>query len=142
MLTFEELKAIGDMCEFECQKRIMLKNGVSIIEIQTADNYKTVHYDFKTSDGFTYEVKADNMSQATGNFFIELMGYNKPSGLSITTADMHILVSGNEYYLMNTTELKRLINKNTFKVVSTHNKSTYGHLIPKHYIKMISEILI
>lgn len=142
MLTFKQLKAIGDMYEKESRDKITKKYYVDIIEIQTDDNYKNVLYDFKTSDDITYEVKADIMSQTTNNFFIEYEGYDKPSGLTITKADKHILISGDEYYLIDTIQIKQLIKNNKYKAVMTQNKSTKGYLIPKNDIMKYSQILV
>lgn len=141
MLTFKQLKALGDMHERESRLKITKKYNVEVVEIQDETNFKKVHYDFKTSDNITYEVKADIMSQTTNNFFIEYEGYNKPSGLAITKAEKHILISGDEYYVINTQQIKQLIKINKYRQVMTQNKSTKGYLIPKKDIIEYSEIL-
>jgi hypothetical protein len=141
MLTFKQLKALGDMYEHESRLKIAKKYNVEVIEIQDETNFKKVHYDFKTSDNISYEVKADLMSQTTNNFFIEYEGYNKPSGLTITKAEKHILISGDEYYLIDTQQIKQLIKTNKYKKVMTQNKSTKGYLIPKEAIIRYSIIL-
>jgi len=140
-MNFKELKAIGDKYEAEAIKKICLKCKVSVIERQTEQNYKTIHYDFKTSDGITYEIKADIASKKTNNFFIEYMGYNKPSGLAITTAEKHVLISPDIFYLMTTKNLKKLIKTNKYKVLGTKDGQTKGFIIPIDDVKNISEII-
>ena len=130
MSDYNTLKAIGDKYEWESQRRIIELNAVKIINVQNDDNYQYTHYDFKTSDGLTYEVKADLMSSKTNHFFIEYMGNAKPSGILITQADKHILISDNKYYLIDTSQLKNLISSRKYRTVSTRDKSTHGYLFP------------
>ena len=72
MTTFHELLKIGQKYEDKCKVLICKLNNVSIIEEQTKNNYKYIHYDFKTSDGITYEIKADFMSDKTNNFLLNM----------------------------------------------------------------------
>lgn len=140
-MNFNELKKIGDFYEEEATKKICLKNNVLVIERQTASNYKTTHYDFKTSDDITYEVKADIASKKTNNFFIEYLGYGKPTGIAITTAANHILISPDIYYLMTTKNLKKLIKTKNYKVLTTKDKQTKGFIIPIKDLDEIAEII-
>ena len=110
-------------------ERVCRRNSVKIIEIcENAD------FDFKTDDGLTFEVKADTVSLKTNNFFIEFLGYGKPSGIDITKANYYILTDTEKYYLIETDKLKLLVeNCSTRK---TADGSTYGYLISR---KIISE---
>ena len=85
---------LGQYYEQEAQRIICARNGVSVIATQTNENYKTYNQDFTSSDGNKFEVKADIASLKTGNVFIEFKQGEKLSGISITTADFHIIFSG------------------------------------------------
>ena len=82
-------------------KKICVLNGVSVLN--TCNNYR---YDFQTSDNIKYEVKCDEASLKTGNFFIEFIGYGKPSGITTKEAKFYILTDTKIYYLINVEELK------------------------------------
>ena len=75
--------------------KIKLKNkyNVSIVMEQNAENYKNVNYDFMTSDLTTYEVKADEMSLNTNNFFIEFKKGNMRTGILTSGATFHIITN-------------------------------------------------
>ena len=122
-------KRASEIYETLAGERVCCRNNVKIIEIcENAD------YDFKTDDNITYEVKADSMSLKTNNFFIEYLGYGKPSGIDITKANYYILTDTEKYYLIETDKLKLLVeNCSTRK---TADGSTYGYLISR---KIISE---
>ena len=108
-------------------ERVCRRNSVKIIEIcENAD------YDFKTSDGLTYEVKADSMSLKTGNFFIEFIGYGQPSGISISKSNYYILSDTEKYYLIETDKLKLLVENCITR--KTADGSTFGYLISRKII--------
>ena len=106
-MSFKKMLMLGQYYEQQAQRMICARNGVTIISSQTSENYKTYHQDFTTSDGITFEVKADIASLKTGNVFIEFKQGDKLSGISITTADYHIIFSGT-YYLIETDMLKKI----------------------------------
>lgn len=128
-MSFKEKLKMGQLYEQKAQDKIKNLFKVSIITEQNETNYKNVFYDFMTSDMISYEVKADLMSSKTNNFFIEYRGYNKKSGISITTATNHILINNDKYYLILTSKIKELIKTNSYKKVSTKDGSTFGVLI-------------
>ena len=64
---------------------------------QNNANYKNVKYDFMTSDFITYEVKADVMSLATNNFFIEFKKGNHNTGILTTESIFHIITNTKKY---------------------------------------------
>ena len=90
-------------------EKICLLNSVSVLN--TCNTYK---YDFETSDGIKYEVKADEMSLRTNNFFIEFIGYGKPSGITTTEAKFYILTDTKIYYLIDVDELKKICIDNEY----------------------------
>lgn len=115
--------------EIEAGKRIELKNNTTIKQFN--DDFK---FDFETLDGIKYEVKTEPSSLKTNNFFIEFKGYGKPSGISITESNFYIINDTNNYYLIHTYTLIQIIKENTFKIVSTKDKKTFGYLINKDII--------
>ena len=88
--------------------KICAKNKVTVVERQDATNYKTMKYDFKTSDKKTYEVKADSRAAKTGNIFVEFQQFGKSSGIEITEAMYHIYIISDKYYFLETIDLLEL----------------------------------
>ena len=115
-------------------EKICLLNSVSVLN--TCNTYK---YDFETSDGIKYEVKADEMSLRTNNFFIEFIGYGKPSGITTTEAKFYILTDTKIYYLIDVDELKKIcIDK---PILTTADGKTMGHIVKRAVIKENSIII-
>lgn len=115
-------------------EKICLLNSVSVLN--TCNTYK---YDFETSDGIKYEVKADEMSLRTNNFFIEFIGYGKPSGITTTEAKFYILTDTKIYYLIDVDELKKIcIDK---PILTTRDGLTMGHIVKRAVIKENSIII-
>jgi hypothetical protein len=98
-------------------------------------------YDFKTEDKMKYEVKTEPTSLITGNFFIEFYGYNKSSGITVSKSNYYFINDTIKYYLIPTNKLREIIAMNTFRIVSTKDKMTYGYLINKNIIVEQSIIL-
>jgi hypothetical protein len=98
--------------EKEAQDKIIKLNDVSIIKEQNSDNWMFTHFDFRTSDNITYEIKADRMSLKTNNFFIEVRNKNGLTGLSITKAEYHIITDTENYYLILTEQIRQIIITN------------------------------
>ena len=136
--NFNKLLALGQYYEQESQRMICARNGVTIISTQTSENYKTYHQDFTTSDGISFEVKGDIASLTTGNVFIEFKQGDKLSGISITTADYHIIFSGT-YYLIETDMLKKLTHNRIIRRTASYS---YGYIIPVTVIKTHAFILV
>ena len=90
-------------------------------------------YDFKTDDGLKYEVKAEPMSLKTNNYFIEYMGYGKPSGVAVSLAEFYIITNTMNYYIIGLKELKELIKKYGIKR-NTKDGLTFGFLLKCSYI--------
>ena len=122
--------------EVEASKRIQLKNNVDI------NNYcNNNKYDFKTSDNKTYEVKTEPMSLTTNNIFLEFFAYGKPSGISTTESNFYIFCDTKNYFMIDTLKVKELIKNNTFKIITTKDKLTFGYLIKKEIIVKHSVII-
>lgn len=122
--------------EIEASRRIKNKYNIDIKSF--CDNNK---YDFITTDDIKYEVKTDEASKKTNNFFIEFSGYKKPSGIATTESNYYILSNTVDYYLIETGKLKELIKNNTFKIVKVKTNDTYGYLINKNIIILNSIII-
>ena len=104
--------------------KICARNHVTILN--TCNNYK---YDFETDDHITYEIKADKMSNITGNYFIEFLGRNeKPSWITSTESDFYIITNTINYYMISTTLLKSLCKNMPVRCLK--DKSATGFLIP------------
>ena len=102
--------------------KVCIFNDVNII------NYnEDKKYDFLTSDNLKYEVKADEYSLKSGNFFIEFYGYNKPSGITTTEANYYIITDTINYYMIDVDKLKILCTGDNIK--KTKDSSTFGHII-------------
>jgi hypothetical protein len=107
-----------------------------------AENYKNVNYDFMTSDLTTYEVKADEMSLNTNNFFIEFKKGNMRTGILTSGATFHIITNTKKYYLIETAELRKLVFQNRIKYKQGITKdNTVGFLVPTCDIIELSEVI-
>ena len=115
--------------EVESSKRISKLYNVEIISFNN-DN----KYDFITSDDIKYEVKYDNYSNKSGNFFIEFFAYNKPSGISTSESNFYIITDGINYYLIDTQILLKLCVTFGTTTKTTKDKLTYGYIIPINII--------
>ncbi len=100
----------------DAQQIICIANNVSVVLEQGKDNHWKEHYDFKTSDGLRYEVKANRKSIEYQTLFIETAqcikkGEDwtsfKPSGLMIAKADFWMLWHGDVYLKIEQTKLKK-----------------------------------
>ena len=127
---FKELLSLGQKYEDEAIIKICNLYNVSVIERQNETNYKIIHYDIKTDDNKTYEIKADIKSNLTNNFFIEYSQYNKQSGILITQAQYHILIHNELFYCIETDKIKKLIEIKHYRTASTRDGLSKGFLIP------------
>ena len=105
----------GLECEIKAQNIIRKFEKVEIIE--TCNNSD---FDFKDSNGKTYEVKNDSLSIKTKHFFITFKqqfknnNYFQPAGISNSKSDYYMLRYGNEFYKIKTAILKMIIFNNIF----------------------------
>lgn len=113
--------------EVEAANRIKNKYNVDIVNFNN-DN----RYDFIDSNNVKYEVKYDGYSNISNNCFIEFIGYGKPSGISVTESKYYIITDGNQYLLIETDKLKKLIVNWPSKF--TKDGLTAGYIISKTII--------
>ena len=91
------------------------------------------------SGTLSLEIKTDVLikpTRDTGNMFIEYECRGKPSGISVTQADMFITYfkNLNEIWVITTVKLKELLNTENFRSVGNagdEGSKTCGYLIPR-----------
>jgi len=95
-------------------------------------------YDFITGNGLRIEVKADRVSHATGNLFIETKCSGKDSGINATEADEWVYfvlkpIDSNyiiqSVYKIPVVAIKQIMRSKHFKTVKGPDNS-YGLIIP------------
>lgn len=91
-------------------------------------------WDFK-HNGVAYEVKSDRRAYQTGNLVIEYEHTDKPSGISITKADvwMYFVVINDEAYTcynIPVSEIRKVIADGKYKKSSCDNGNSKFYLIP------------
>ena len=133
-MQFYKLLKENKIFEQIAADKVCKLNNTTIVKFNN-----TNAYDFITSDNTTYEVKADHRAIQTSNFFIEYLGYNKPSGLSTTKADYYIL-SDTKYYFMIRTDVLKLLCKGKYSA-KTPDNSSIGFLISRYDIIKNSVII-
>ena len=124
-----ETTIYGDMIEAKARTAIINYYNVEIKNITDDETHKINIYDFETTNDIKYEVKGDRLSIKTGNFYIEYSAFNKPSGISISTANIWMLLYGESFYCISSDELKKLCRKYKDKKACC-NFETIGYLIP------------
>lgn len=135
-IQFKKDLKLGQLFENEFVK-ILEKKNYQIIS--TCDNNK---YDIKASRKnklVTFEVKADLMSDKTGNYFIEFISFNKPSGIKTTEADFYVLYNNNKFHVVSVELINELINDKDYnRILCNKNKTSMGYifdckLVNKYY---------
>lgn len=119
---YENLKTYQPF-EVIASELIKEKYSVQIVAF-SKDN----RFDFIDSNGVSYEVKTEPTSLKTGNNFIEVFAYGKPSGLSVTQANYYIFSNTVDYYLISTDKLKELVKLHGI-LKKTMDSLTHGYLI-------------
>ena len=95
-----------------------------------------------TSDLTTYEVKADEMSLNTNNFFIEFKKGNMRTGILTSDAMFHIINNTKKYYLIETAELRKLVLQSRIQYKQGRAKdNTVGFLVPTCDVIELSEVI-
>jgi hypothetical protein len=138
---FNILLKIGQAIEIKAQQKILsyYDNKYTITEI--CNNYR---YDFMLSNGDAYEIKFDRLACKTNNIFVEVIQFNKNSGLLTTKAKYYVFVIENLnknlfttqesnllYYRIKVKKLKKLIKKQLyFKVYHDNDKTGYLFNLP------------
>lgn len=137
------LLKLGEAKQYENEAAKRLCNLYNKTLVKICNNYK---YDFKTDDGRKYEVKADCLALRTNNYFIEFQGYGKPTGISTTAAHFYIITNTQNYYLISTTKLKKLIRGQRYKYIRTtkdkfNGRLTHGYIFDCNIIHNHSKFL-
>ena len=119
-----------------------------ITETQDANNYKTMQYEIMLSNGETeipIEVKADNKSRQTGDFFLKFQQYGKASGIATTRAKYYIFTDTVNYYMVSVFNLMQLLR--AFKsegmlqkrqTVNHKGWTTKGYIIKKELLQQFA----
>jgi hypothetical protein len=131
--------------ESRAREKKVDKYNYKIIKISEAYEPR---YDFKavnheTHKKIRYEVKTTRQQYNT--IFIEYHYNNKPSGINLTTAHFYAFVDifddDEQYYVIRTSILKKIIETNTIKIVPNRYKNAWGFIIDKNIIVASSVVL-
>lgn len=99
------------------------KGEVAVANFLTKKGYTLNHYnnDFRYDISMTnkngqeklFEVKEDDRSIATSNFYFEIESYSKPSGILTSQSNYWVVLvpSANEGYIFNTKTLREYVQK-------------------------------
>jgi hypothetical protein len=134
--NFKLLLKIGQAIELKAQQKLLAYYHNKYTITETCNNYR---YDFMLSNGDAYEVKFDRLACKTNNIFVEVIQFNKNSGLLTTEAKYYIFVIENTYknlfcnnesnllyYRIKVKKLKKLIkNQLYYKVYHDNDKTGY-----------------
>jgi hypothetical protein len=98
------------------------------------ENVAFSDWDFQ-HNGVKYEVKSDRRAASTGNLVFEYEHTDKPSGISITKADvwMYFVIKSDEAYVcykIPIGEIHRAIHTGKYKKSSCDNGNSKFYLIP------------
>ena len=80
---------------------------------------------------FCIEVKFDDRSNTTGNYFIEAFCENKESGINATTAKLWVISNGSKYLFVNTKDIKNCIKNLELKNIILFGKKVQFYLVKK-----------
>lgn len=106
--------------EFGREYEKKLLDYIEYDEYEFAPNKQFPDYDVKLKykgEEFLYEVKADKLTDKTGNMCIEFECNNKPSGIVLTKSDYYAyFVIGEEtkLYIIPTRKIKRMIKHESY----------------------------
>ena len=118
----ENLKAFQP---FEVLASELIKKIYNVDIVSFCDDAR---YDFIDKNETTYEVKTEPSSLRTGNNFIEVFAYGKPSALSITEATYYIFCNTTNYCMISTKKLKELVKLHG-RFIKTKDKLSHGYLV-------------
>jgi hypothetical protein len=82
------------------------------------DGYKK-EYDILVNETYGVEVKFDERSKSTGNFFIEAFYNGVTSGINSTSAKIWVISNGEKYFFIDTIQIKKFIKENNLKLMET-----------------------
>lgn len=122
--SFQELLRTGQHYEDQIIEFMARRyDGLTVLS-RPSGNYK--YFDFMLSNSLKYECKYDQMSDKTGNIFIEYEQSNKPSGICTTTADVYVIGNKRKTLFILVDKLKQMIsNREYFKRYVSTRKCGY-----------------
>jgi hypothetical protein len=112
---FKKCLKIGQIFEKKAQLKICEYYKHKYYVENENDTYE---YDFKLSNGKTYEVKYNSLTNGYDTIFLETMAFGKPSGINKTKANYYIFVinykDGLLFLKIKTKNLIKIIKKSLF----------------------------
>jgi hypothetical protein len=133
--NFKELLILGQQFEIKAQQQIINYYKSKNKEVQILNTCNDNKYDFQLTTLDKYEVKYDRIAVKTRNIFVEVMQFNKSSGLLISEAKYYIFIINSLnlfgtkflFYRIRIKKLKKLIKSNMYN--STYqDKDKAGYL--------------
>ena len=80
---------------------------------------------------FSIEVKFDERSNDTGNYFIEAFYENSETGINATTAKLWVISNGSKYLFVNTKDIKKCIKHLELRKMLIVGKEVKFYLVKK-----------
>ena len=80
---------------------------------------------------FSIEVKFDDRSNSTENYFIEAFYQNQESGINATTAKLWVISNGSKYLFVNTKDIKKCIKNLDLRTIWIVGKEVKFYLVKK-----------
>lgn len=114
---------------------LLQRKGATEVELSNAKEYD-VAYTSSLNQKITLEVKEDFLYQKTGNVAIEYMQWDKPTGISSSTADYYVYKLSNDFFSIKRESLQAKIESSvaanqTRKVVTYDKKKKIDlYLVP------------
>lgn len=142
----EQYNKKGRPFEELAQQLICKKNHVSVI-VDVVHNHKEYKFDFQTSDGIKYEVKADTRSKDTKRFYVEFKqsckgSVYKDSGIHDSDAQYWILLYRDSFYVISKVDLLEECIKHERKACCKLGPvHTVGYIIPVEKLKPYATVM-
>ena len=120
----------------EAQFMELLKNSgnTGILKNEAKETSELIKWDIqctnKKGSHVRFEIKWDKMSTTTGNLALEFFGRSKPSGIDATTADYFVFLTGDEFFIYKTDNLKKMVRAMNFRSICINNGTAYCYLMP------------
>lgn len=92
---------------------------------------------------FSIEVKFDERSNDTGNYFIEAFYQNRTSGINATTAKLWVISNGKQYLFINVKDIKNVIKEFNLPLKTTilFDKKVEFYLIKKYILERLGKFI-
>jgi hypothetical protein len=90
---------------------------------------------------FSVEVKFDERSISTGNYFIEAYYENSPSGINATTAKLWVISNGEKYLFVNVKDIKKIVKTKHIKTTILFGKKVDFYLIKKYELEEFGKFI-